>query len=175
MFGLSGVWKGDRRCRVARRKSQAAEAKGWILTTSINVQSVAFGQLAGAREDGCCCQPWAWMSPLSRCEHHLSRFICCTPPPALGVIVSPQEPTGTPQSCCSPHLSSVSKTTSSSITYRSLLLLLGNVCKNQCFLCSISNHEALHQCQRHGWVGLAAPRHFPGIPRDVIAKKGILP
>lgn len=52
MFGLSGVWKGDRRCRVARRKSQAAEAKGWILTTSINVQSVAFGQLAGAREDG---------------------------------------------------------------------------------------------------------------------------
>lgn len=151
MFGLSGVWKRDRRCRVARRKSQAAKAKGWILTTSINVQSVAFGQLAGAREDGAAASHGLGYLHCHLCEHpNLSRFICCTPPPALGVIVSPQEPTGTPQSCCSTHLSSVSKTTSSSITYRSLLLLLGNVCKNQCFLCSTNNHEALHQCQRHG-------------------------
>lgn len=37
MFGLSGVWKGDRRYRAERRKSQAAKAKGWILTTSLKM------------------------------------------------------------------------------------------------------------------------------------------
>lgn len=50
MFGLSGVWKGDRRCRAVRRKSQAAKAKGWILTTSLKMFNLLF--LGSLQEPG---------------------------------------------------------------------------------------------------------------------------
>lgn len=158
MLGLENnvwlVWCLERRQKVrgCEKKVPGYKSQGLDLDNFFkNVQSVVFGQLAGAREDGV-----AASHGLGYLHCHLmgaghehpnfSRFLCCIPPPALlGVSVSPQEPScpagsqGTPQSCCSTHLSFVSKTMNNSITNRSLLLLLGNVCKNQYFLCSINN------------------------------------
>lgn len=48
MFGLSGVWKGDRRCRAVRGKSQAAKTKVWILTTTKLSNLLLLGSLQEA-------------------------------------------------------------------------------------------------------------------------------